>query len=671
MPGIRRFDPALALLVALLPACDGFEHPALGADAERQLSTARHFESTLLTRARATQPLAPELVLAAGYLERQRLGLGSPFRLLDYALQDPRLSAETRRLLGWALLVRTLEGRGYEVDPAALDRVRAGGAWSGSGAGRHHLRLIEGAVAEARDPRAGELAVRLAYALAAAEWSVAGRARLLAGEAAALLRDRELARIDARRLLRAAQSQGADALDLAQQWRAERRFLVEQPPLAPLPLESERDALELAPRLAATIRALGPRLAGAPPARGTKPGSTLLGPLLARQLAAAADSFNAPAQAPVIVAVNVHQRELLEAAGLSGREQAARERFAAGVGNEEQFVAQRSVLAHNSPGASQVLAAITLWAAVSLRTYAQEDVWFPGFGGPSARELQDRFGLASVSFDARVPAAWRPYHRRRLAQALADLQRVLPSLDLRGLRVRFGEARGRGATLALHDPRRRTVYFPPATAAGTIAHEIAHDLDWQVALRRYRVRGDYGTDRATRRARDRLAVSLRELSGRALVPPAPGDTTAPLHSRRPAEVFARNLDWFVVAALAREGWTNGYLSSVQDDLLTGYGTVTAPDVTGIAGAALVAILDEVAPVYPGTRRWFLESYGTGRVMAPYDLIRRVLGSGRADPEAGTEPGNRSVARGFSPLAAGLAANLRFAMVERARDAALA
>jgi hypothetical protein len=77
-------------------------------------------------------------------------------------------------------------------------------------------------------------------------------------------------------------------------------------------------------------------------------------------------------------------------------------------------------------------------------------------------------------------------------------------------------------------------------------------------------------------------------------------------------------------ALAREGRINGYLSSVQDDLLTGYGTVTPPDVTGAAGQALMALLDEVAPVYPDTRRWFLQTFGQLRSPSAFDLARRIL-----------------------------------------------
>jgi hypothetical protein len=82
---------------------------------------------------------------------------------------------------------------------------------------------------------------------------------------------------------------------------------------------------------------------------------------------------------------------------------------------------------------------------------------------------------------------------------------------------------------------------------------------------------------------------------------------------------------------------NGYLSSVQDDLLTGYVSVTPPDVSGQAGWALVSILDDVAPAASPLRDWFLARYGPGRALTPYDLVRRVLEAplGGADSSAGS------------------------------------
>src|SRR5690606_22980499 len=72
---------------------------------------------------------------------------------------------------------------------------------------------------------------------------------------------------------------------------------------------------------------------------------------------------------------------------------------------------------------------------------------------------------------------------------------------------------------------------------------------------------------------------------------------------------------------------NGYLSSIQDHVLTGYGTVRPPDITGRGGDALINILDDVAPLYPDTREWFLKAYGSARAQNSFDLIR-----GMADVE---------------------------------------
>lgn len=689
MPALRckRILLAGALLGAAM-ACGPTERARLGADLERELEQAREYAATLVVHGRSATEVQPEAAIALGYLERLRLGLGSPFRLIDYALHDPRLVDSVRTRLAWALLARTFDGEMYAVPPAALDGFGATGHLSRGASGRDHLELIEGAITEASGPRGGELAVRLAYTLAAAEGSVGERTPVLAARVAALIRDRELARNDALRLLRAAEAAAVSPLTLLPEWRADRRFVVEQPSIVPVPLEAERQAVELAPRMVRALRSLGHGLASRVAAPLLERSGPLLGQEAARRLAAIAEVFAMPPQTPVVIAADIHRGELLGTSRLGAAERAARRRFLTHATNEERLAAEYALL-EQRPGEIPLAAAKTmLAAAVGLRPYAQEEVWFPGFGGPSARELENRFGLTAVEFDPDVPAAWRPYYRRMLARSLTDLRRVLPTLSLDGLRVEFGEGRSREATLALHDPTQRRIYLPPATAAGTIAHEVAHDLDWQVALRRYRVRGDYGTDRATRIEHDRLAAALRELTTSSLVPPQPGDPGRPTHSQRPAEVFARSVDWFVVVSLAREGLMNGYLSSVQDDLLTGYGTVAPPDVTGRAGRALTKILDEVAPVYAVTRRWFLENYGPNRMMSAYDLVRTVLEApipatrpavlaetlAAADPAARTPRSpapplgdKRLENEGARPATAGIA--LRFAAVADARSAA--
>lgn len=657
-----RFRTTLGVLASLVLVLScGRDDPGVRVpDIERGLEGGRSFAHTLVARGRAAEDLSDEATVALGYLERLRLGLGSPFRLMDQALQDPRLDDSTRTRTAWALLSRVLDGHAYQVNPAALDRMGLVGVGSRDGVGSRHLELIESAITEARDPRSGELAVRLAYALAAAERGFGRRAPELAAQAAALVRDREIAKRDAERLLRFAASERRDPLELVGVWRAERRFEVEQPLLAELPLAAEHEAIELAPRLASAIHGLELRLSGQDDAR-TRTGS-------------------APPQTPVVIAVGMHRNELFGHAADPHVREALR-RFVERATNEERFAAEHAILAGGGATGGE-LARVALTAAVGLRPYAQERVWFPGFGGPSTRELEDRFGLAAIEFDD-VPARWRPYYRRMLAEALTDMQRVLPSLDLRGLRIHFGSSRSKSATLALHDPSRRVIHLPPATGAGTIAHEVAHDLDWQVALRRFRVRGDYGSDRATRRGDDRLAASLQRLTTATLAPPVPGDSTPPLHARRPAEVFARSLDWFVVVSLAREGRMNGYLSSVQDDLLTGYGTVLPPDITGTAGLALVSILDEVAPVYPETREAFLRGYGPFRSLTAFDLVRRIVESELPEglatyPEvvtiatdaATSTAGAAEVALPQPYLAAAGAAGTAFEALERARDEAI-
>jgi hypothetical protein len=477
-------------------------------------------------------------------------------------------------------------------------------------------------VLETADPRSGEVAVRLAYALAAAEGTVRPGAPALVARVAATLVDAQVAREDAIRLLRAAGTAGRDPLELVSEWRAERRFQVERPRFdAPAPRQ-ERDALEMVPALLQALRSADVAYgAGTALPAASAPLPPLLGVDAAAVLRTAAADLEMPPHSAVVVAVMVQRDVLLEEAGLTPRERAGRAAFVNGSRNEESLVAEHALLVAVDPRRRTPLAATVLWAATGLRAFAQEEPWFPGMGGPTPQELQTRFRLASVRFDDEVPEAWRPYYRRLLASALADVERVLPSVSFRGLNVRF-DGPQEGPTLALHDPRSRTLVLPVGTGAGTIAHEIAHDLDWQLALRRYHVRGAYATDRAAGRPGDRLGELLLGLGREPLEPPRSG--AVPMHARRPAEVFARAIDWFVAVSLAREGRSNGALTSVLDDVLTGFGSTRPPDVTGGAGLALVAILDEVAPVFSETRSWFLGQYGTGRVLTPYDLVRRVL-----------------------------------------------
>ena len=590
---------------------------------------ARQLDQALSTTAAESISVAD--AVAGGYLERLRLGLGSPFRLIDYALADPLLTDSVRHLVTYAILQRTLDGNSYHAPGAALALAGATMAELPPKLAARHIALIDSVVGRAADPRGGELTIREAYRLAAAAGSLGRRGPWLGTQAAALARDRALARGDVIRLLATARRNHVDPLGLIPVWRLERRFAVERPLMDTLRSDVERDALEHVPAVARELDAIAAleRDAARDTLAATSAFDAALPSEAARRLAWVTAVRASPPQAPITVAVTSTVRPVQIAAAVPSSPEAALNtaigRFLNRAVNEEALAAEYSLfVARDTMHDSQAALAV-LWAAVSMRVYGQERVWFPGYGGPSVPDLKDRFGLASVSFDAGVPTVWRPYYLRMLGSALSDLQRVLPAMGVRGLGVHFGESPMRDAALAMHDPATRTVFFPIATSAGVMAHELAHDLDWQSARTRYGLRGTYSTDRAVRQYRDRLAASMLELSDAGPGESSLGtDGVRPMPSTRPTEVFARNMDWFVNAALARDGRMNGYLSAVQDGVLTGYGAVAAPEVARDGAEAMIRALDEMTLVTPATRAWFVETYGRGRSVPVAELTRRVL-----------------------------------------------
>ncbi len=624
-----RFALVLAAALGLLAGCARPPQPS-PPDAGRELRRGRLWAAALI---RATRPVAspdsvaPEAALALGYLERLRLGLGSPFRMAEQAAADPRLPDTLRARVAWALLARTLDGRGYEVDPGTLEPLGMRAMGPVRGDGGFHLAQVSRAVEDARDPRAGELGVRMAYAVAAAAGDAGRSAPALAARAAAQLRDRRLAREDARALLRAADSARVSPLALLPAWRAGRRFAVEAPLLLPPGADAEREAMETALELAAELREAAERQPERhPPPETRRLG--LLGPGAAARLAESAALAQLPPQSPVATTVRAFREVLL--AGVDSVAAEPRRRFLRRATGEERFVAELALLRREvaGPGTGGVALAV----GVSLRSLAQERVWLPGFPAPTERELRTAFGLRSVTFADGVPEAWRPFYLRMLEISLRDLAATFPAFAVEGLRVRFGEVE-RDEALATHDPGPRRLTLPPATAAGTLAHELAHDLDWQAARARYGVRGAYRTDRAVRLRGDHLAASVRALAAGPLEPPGPGAGGRPDPDRRPAEAFARNVDWFVAASLARRGLSNGYLSSVQDAYLTGYAGALPPDPEGRAAAATARILGEVAPVPDEELRWFVGRFGPGRLPPVAEAVRALLDSPRAEAGA--------------------------------------
>lgn len=625
----RRLVGALALVaMAVLPsACEPIAPQGSESDSGVTLLRARTLTDRLASL--APEELTDAQVIALGYQERARLGLGSPFRLMELALNDPHLTREERHTVAYALLARAHEGQTYEVDPRVLDLVRLAGVDQHVGTGERQLELIERVIAIAPTPAAGERLVRVAYALAGAERTASSRFPSIVAHVAALVADRRRAREDADRLLAAARTARISPLDLVVTWRAERRFVTEWPAMTELSAAEEEAVAANAPRTAVALRAISQRLAystgfSGPAAAPSPPASpTLLSRGTAERLLAIAEGRDQPPQAPISVALLINRIGYLDGAGANEDRRTHRLAFLDGAYSEERFAA--GLVLQDSLAAVEAARRrlIELQAAVFFRVWNQEQPWFPGDAAPAARDLLARFGLADVQFGRAVPESWRPYYRRTLGIALADLERVLPTASVRGLTIRFDALPVDRRALALHDPTSRTLYLPPETGAGTLAHEIAHDLDWQLARRRYGARG-YATDLAVSSGRgDRIAYALTELANSLTQP----DSLPTPHDTRPAEVFARGTDWFVAALLAREGRTGGYLTSFQDPALTGYGTTRGPDIGGGAVGSLLDILQAIAPVESAAARWATEVYGPQRRLTPAEITRAIVAAG--------------------------------------------
>lgn len=608
---------------------------------EQQLAQGRAYADSLLMSLQdaPAADVRTQGAVAVLYLERLRLGLGSPFRLIDQALRDPQLAAGRRRI-ALALLARTLDGNTYEIDPMALAVADPTGPDRSPAAGRLHLALIDSVVSASRDPRVGELTVRLAYRLASASGALSRRAPEVAINAASQVRDRVLAARDARAVVEAAARTSGDPFVVLREWRDSRRLLVERPVIVPLSSRGERAAVQPLQALIARVEAIGARDAEMVSADSAERDSTEkvteraevrfarpLGVGLAQRVAQVAEVRDLPPQAPVMVTLSGYA-PLIRRSGVSGTERALRSRFASRVRNEETLAAEYAFLRARLSDQSTAASVAVLTAGVALRPYAQEKAWLPGDDAPTARDLQSRYGI-TVSYDSAVRSSWRPYLRRALASAVGDVRRVFAAYDTRGLRVHFGESPLGERALALHDPGKRTIYFPPGSSAGVMAHEFAHDLDWLAARRYYNGTGWYRTDRAMRQGSDHLSGALRQMASAAHID---SSRQRPASSTRPTEIFARNVDWFVSAALAREGRVNGYLSAVQDPLLTGYGSALTPEAAYEGGGATLRALSGITLVPDGVRRWFNGYFGTDRKASVHEAVRHVLevSVGRSD-----------------------------------------
>ena len=609
----RRFSLLLTASLLGVAATFGWlrARPEMSGDAAAHMRRAAAYYDSLIVLERAVPSptrVAPATAVALGYLERLRLGLGSPFRLAEFALSDPRLDDSTQSRVAWALLARLRRGEAYVIDPSVAD------AFDSQSNGASHLELIQRTIESARDPRAGELTVRVAYALAAGEQTITEQSDAIAAQVAALMRDRDLAQADLRDLLRSSDQQHLDPLAELVRRRRARTLTVELPPAEPLDPELQSEALAAVPRLLDSIRVLSRETSVAPtdPSLASAP---VLGIGSASRLIAA--GMAQPPEPPVAVTVRTHRSQLTSGESTPEIER-ARSQFVNGSVNAETLAGEYDMLQTSGDTVREASALTVLAAATSLRAMAQETPWFPGAPSPSVADLRAEFGLAGVSFDRDVRREWQPYYLRMIGTSLRDLQRVLSGFSVAGLHIAVAAGGLPDTILALHDPATRTIRLSIFSSSGTLAHELAHDLDWQAARSLYAGSG-YSTDRAVREQRGPLAASMRDLAAARVA-----RRGAPPTEERPAEVFARNVDWLVAVSLAREGRSDGYLSAVQDAVLTGYTTVSP--VAMIFGAArpLVDAIEEMTYMPESVRDGFLSQWADARSVDPYLLVRHIL-----------------------------------------------
>jgi hypothetical protein len=594
---------AIALVVGALS-----NRRTVSADAARELDRATAYFDSTIVLARWSQPKGPrgdQLAIELGYLERLRVGVGDPFRLADEALADPRLNMTTRQRVAWALLGRLRRGEAYVINPAVLDGI---GPWSDDGVGAtgaSHLDLIERAIDEASDPRAGELTIRLAYMLATANGSISPNAVQAATDVAALIRDRAIAVADVHDLLVDANDQKAVVLEELTARRASRSFGVEQPGLAPLPADLQIDAMRAVPSLVRSIDTLDRWTADEKSKERERERATspVIGPYFASRLLEIAE--NRPPIAQVVVTLGGYAAAMDDAS------------------NEESLIAAGARRAFSRDSAARASAMALLSSAVAVRTLAQAAPWFEGMPGPTAADMMSEFGLSSVAFARSVPNAWRPYYLRELQEGLRDMQRVFPIQSFAGLGIRFGTDALRDSALALHDPRTRTLQLSIATSGGTIAHELSHDIDWQASRRMFASGGGYNSDRVVREQTGALASSLKSLGEARPFRAFNGAGSAP-PSGRPAELFARGTDWFVASVLAQQGRMNGFLSAIGDGSLAGYAAGTPTAVGSPATTSLLSAIDAMAYVPDSIRASFEATWADSKTIDPALLVRRVL-----------------------------------------------
>lgn len=606
----RRSRLALsALLFALLAAggCIEVRAPVASGDADAAGPPSRALNSREAVEA-----------VRAGYVERLRLGLGSPFRLIDFALSDPRLDADSRRSVANTLFRLTLDGQIYEIDPGVLQPGSDPPNAESLMRATRHLDVISTAIAGSDDPRAAELAIRLAYQLARLETEVGASTLSSAVRVAALLRDREFAIRDAHALARVADEAGRDPIDLVPAWRRERRFWVERPVLESVGVAFEQAAIDALPRLVHAVRL------AANGGDSQRRGSYLADPDIPtlRLLPSVDTTFTMPPRSAIVVSVGAVGASLHDALPSADRE--AWEDFVAEATTEESLAVRAADLSATHPILRGLVARSVLNSAIALRPDAQETVWFPGMDAPTTHDLFLAHGV-QVTAREDVPAGWVPYVLATLDGALRDLSTIVPRLNLSGLEVAISTESSVPHALASHSPSSRVIDLPISTGLGTIAHEIAHDLDWQAARRLRATARTYASDSEAVRGHSQFRSAVATLIPTTAGAWRPSGAAADLPSTRPAEVIARTFDWFVATRLAARGRWNGSLSAAQDEILTGHGSIQPPGSSVAWGAAAVEVMRPLAILPEREVDAFLAQYGPSRGARAIPLLDAFVG----------------------------------------------
>jgi hypothetical protein len=548
---VAALGAALAALVVIvrLPQAD---NPANDESLTRGITYIQQLRARLVATSDRPATTLKTDGLQALYLARIETGLGSPFRTIEAALRDPLLPDSTREEFASGLLAVALAQRTTPIGRIVIDPF--------------HAAVVDSVIRSHPEPRRGEETIRVGYELGVAAGAVTAAEASIATELAAVARDAAYVRRDIVKLLAAAQRKKLRPIDLLPMWRAERLFEAEQPIVTAIPWASSKELVAHGARLLDVLDAK-PRDSAAVSSSNaaSRPAIDASVRQVARLLA---KERNAPPLPTIVQAT----------AALGSRASAA-------ASNEEELAAVWLGVPRMSASDQRAWARAILGAAVKLRVTAQDPVWFAGDRAPRVIELQESHGLRSITFAAGMKQAWKDYALVSIDRALTDARRVFPDLDLRGLRIHVGvKADWPARAMALHDPETRTIYFPLGSAPGVLAHELGHDLDWQVARSVFGKTGIYATDGTARRASNILAAPVEKLTGASALHRTSASRNAT--SSRPTEVLARHVDWITAAALASMGRSNGFLSTVQEggDAL---GNVTAPEPAHVDAALSV------------------------------------------------------------------------------------